>query len=111
AEDGIRDKLVTGVQTCALPISQPSGNFSGMIFLPAFAKKRIGLRRIDIERITVRLEKCDGLSTRPPSPWRPIKTFDDAERRVHCLPHITRGPCHSRNAVGVRENCIAYRRL
>ena len=22
-EDGIRDKLVTGVQTCALPISQP----------------------------------------------------------------------------------------
>src|SRR2546425_3120113 len=30
AEDGIRDKLVTGVQTCALPIclaSSPSGNF------------------------------------------------------------------------------------
>src|SRR2546425_9745628 len=25
AEDGIRDKLVTGVQTCALPISGPSG--------------------------------------------------------------------------------------
>src|SRR2546425_6640561 len=25
AEDGIRDKLVTGVQTCALPISVPSG--------------------------------------------------------------------------------------
>src|SRR5205823_11520196 len=24
AEDGIRDKLVTGVQTCALPICQPS---------------------------------------------------------------------------------------
>src|SRR2546425_9368187 len=24
AEDGIRDKLVTGVQTCALPISRPS---------------------------------------------------------------------------------------
>src|SRR5205823_7499025 len=24
AEDGIRDKLVTGVQTCALPISPPS---------------------------------------------------------------------------------------
>src|SRR5205823_11347266 len=23
AEDGIRDKLVTGVQTCALPISRP----------------------------------------------------------------------------------------
>src|SRR5205823_10409435 len=25
AEDGIRDKLVTGVQTCALPISEKSG--------------------------------------------------------------------------------------
>src|SRR2546425_3922870 len=25
AEDGIRDKLVTGVQTCALPISPASG--------------------------------------------------------------------------------------
>src|SRR5205823_9274522 len=25
AEDGIRDKLVTGVQTCALPISSPPG--------------------------------------------------------------------------------------
>src|SRR5687767_15796636 len=25
AEDGIRDKLVTGVQTCALPISSSSG--------------------------------------------------------------------------------------
>src|SRR5205823_11026920 len=28
AEDGIRDKLVTGVQTCALPISE-SGSHSG----------------------------------------------------------------------------------
>src|SRR5207244_9016334 len=27
AEDGIRDDLVTGVQTCALPISTVSGNF------------------------------------------------------------------------------------
>src|SRR5258708_17931456 len=26
AEDGIRDDLVTGVQTCALPISAPRGN-------------------------------------------------------------------------------------
>src|SRR5205823_11208495 len=25
AEDGIRDKLVTGVQTCALPICEPGG--------------------------------------------------------------------------------------
>src|SRR5207247_3412409 len=28
AEDGIRDPLVTGVQTCALPISEETGNRS-----------------------------------------------------------------------------------
>src|SRR2546429_3759259 len=28
AEDGIRDVAVTGVQTCALPISQPSTRFA-----------------------------------------------------------------------------------
>src|SRR5205823_13748375 len=28
AEDGIRDKLVTGVQTCALPISAQAGGFT-----------------------------------------------------------------------------------
>src|SRR5699024_11970848 len=27
AEDGIRDRNVTGVQTCALPISDPDGEF------------------------------------------------------------------------------------
>src|SRR5438105_5558888 len=29
AEDGIRDPLVTGVQTCALPISPPRGRHAG----------------------------------------------------------------------------------
>src|SRR2546425_8277947 len=29
AEDGIRDKLVTGVQTCALPISRAAGAHRG----------------------------------------------------------------------------------
>src|SRR5258708_22306014 len=29
AEDGIRDDLVTGVQTCALPISNPARRFRG----------------------------------------------------------------------------------
>src|SRR3712207_7076134 len=30
AEDGIRDSGVTGVQTCALPISKPSSPFSSL---------------------------------------------------------------------------------
>src|SRR5258708_17477461 len=32
AEDGIRDDLVTGVQTCALPILSAAFNSSGSIF-------------------------------------------------------------------------------
>src|SRR2546425_7961027 len=35
AEDGIRDKLVTGVQTCALPISRQPGNRSCQTTCPA----------------------------------------------------------------------------
>src|SRR5205823_10239789 len=31
AEDGIRDKLVTGVQTCALPISLAAAKASGLM--------------------------------------------------------------------------------
>src|SRR5690349_25068596 len=48
AEDGIRDLYVTGVQTCALPISEPSaGNFGlfadfFFLYFPIHAKWRIG---------------------------------------------------------------------
>src|SRR5207247_7315848 len=36
AEDGIRDPLVTGVQTCALPISlRRSGDFHPRFYVPA----------------------------------------------------------------------------
>src|SRR5207244_7003462 len=40
AEDGIRDDLVTGVQTCALPISTSSG----LIWLCAVLPKRASTR-------------------------------------------------------------------
>src|SRR3989441_11168981 len=33
AEDGIRDKLVTGVQTCALPISKAESRLAGAAML------------------------------------------------------------------------------
>src|SRR5437660_9248360 len=36
AEDGIRDGHVTGVQTCALPISRPSSRFFSSSSLPVF---------------------------------------------------------------------------
>src|SRR3989441_3734496 len=42
AEDGIRDKLVTGVQTCALPISPHAGYlYSGLTAAHVFARLRL----------------------------------------------------------------------
>src|SRR3989441_9896963 len=55
AEDGIRDKLVTGVQTCALPIS------AGALLVSTDA----ALAGVDIDRGQVLWEKADlgGLPT------------------------------------------------
>src|SRR5687767_15177134 len=44
AEDGIRDKLVTGVQTCALPISPGSGPDGARLFAASRAYHRPGRR-------------------------------------------------------------------
>src|SRR5258708_40063431 len=41
AEDGIRDDLVTGVQTCALPISAPTPKSAPTFAPPANAKRPI----------------------------------------------------------------------
>src|SRR2546425_3805780 len=41
AEDGIRDKLVTGVQTCALPIFEPTADVvSGRFDLSSTGRRR-----------------------------------------------------------------------
>src|SRR5437867_5806670 len=44
AEDGIRDRTVTGVQTCALPISGPNlgGQNSAAIYTTEFCPPRFG---------------------------------------------------------------------
>src|SRR5205823_6922695 len=42
AEDGIRDKLVTGVQTCALPIS-PAGVAARLAIMEAWQKAGVPL--------------------------------------------------------------------
>src|SRR5207248_5568698 len=42
AEDGIRDRTVTGVQTCALPILEPRGNLEGNRLI---VDKSVGVRR------------------------------------------------------------------
>src|SRR5438034_7864772 len=48
AEDGIRDHCVTGVQTCALPISRGGGGVGGgqrVYRLPRRVRVRRGVRR------------------------------------------------------------------
>src|SRR5205823_7200722 len=40
AEDGIRDKLVTGVQTCALPISSDGNNPGGCVRFSRLVSRR-----------------------------------------------------------------------
>src|SRR2546425_8324834 len=51
AEDGIRDKLVTGVQTCALPISIPEATVAW-----AAVASGIAGRIIDVEEYRAELE-------------------------------------------------------
>src|SRR5205823_6981757 len=47
AEDGIRDKLVTGVQTCALPISKASRDAGGDLVADEAAEiRRAGGQRL-----------------------------------------------------------------
>src|SRR5687767_15412658 len=53
AEDGIRDKLVTGVQTCALPISRQNGMSYGT-FMHGLKLAGIELDRKVLADIAVR---------------------------------------------------------
>src|SRR4030067_2992838 len=49
AEDGIRDKLVTGVQTCALPISTIDGTLGDFSWSPDGRKLVCSVRKTDSE--------------------------------------------------------------
>src|SRR5574344_2511730 len=56
AEDGIRDDLVTGVQTCALPILPRTGELN-----PDFVKKALGLSNNE------NYAPCEDVTSRPPA--------------------------------------------
>src|SRR5215216_5013565 len=51
AEDGIRDDLVTGVQTCALPIFREAGIESGQKVEQETAEARVVLGQVVEERL------------------------------------------------------------
>src|SRR5207244_6200992 len=67
AEDGIRDDLVTGVQTCALPISEggvgSTGRDAGDTEVGPPVARGVEARREVPERLVVRLaERVEGLT-------------------------------------------------
>src|SRR2546425_10366938 len=66
AEDGIRDKLVTGVQTCALPISAPGGALHPLRELRQRLLQRLGPGERDAPADDPRLR-----DERQPAPRRP----------------------------------------
>src|SRR3972149_2578787 len=100
AEDGIRDLTVTGVQTCALPISVPR----------AAARSRLSRRRRDARgeairrkrntmgpaRVCPRAQPAHALLQRPPP--RPLKVTHANEvpkKTVFgCLKFVARSPPH-----------------
>src|SRR2546425_7337785 len=77
AEDGIRDKLVTGVQTCALPIWVDDGDGVGLV--EAGQEKEVGA----LAELVVDVAVAAGLlrppgdresvAERPPAPGPPIR--------------------------------------
>src|SRR2546423_13075142 len=77
AEDGIRDKLVTGVQTCALPISARTGKMISHAYL--FTGPR-GVGKTSVARILARA--VNGLKAAEPiSDYMDIIEIDAASNR------------------------------
>src|SRR5256886_10340957 len=74
AEDGIRDLTVTGVQTCALPISRqpnPQGNSLGVVLSPGdlAAAERSGGERSEPQRSAAAAKAgADSLTASRPDP-------------------------------------------
>src|SRR2546421_8743057 len=93
AEDGIRDLIVTGVQTCALPISAPTGPRG-----PVGAGSR---------RLTHRLRGVESPHRvlrplrRVPPAWRSISRQGTKEELSHGRQEIGRAACRERVLISV----------
>src|SRR2546425_1246754 len=93
AEDGIRDKLVTGVQTCALPICSPGGS------PPSGRSGWSGTGRAARTLPPPERERRAGRGPRPPAPEPVARTADpDRQARLNTshvasrtlpVPHFT----------------------
>src|SRR5207245_6909886 len=81
AEDGIRDATVTGVQTCALPISRPRSRQFSFLSLPP--GKRFPLAAVARRRLRALLVKQCPLCRLPHSLTKQVlRTMRSEDRRV-----------------------------
>src|SRR5438105_15689723 len=99
AEDGIRDPLVTGVQTCALPISR--AHQSELHGEPEEARHRAdvaGQPAQALARSEERRVGKEGRSRRPPRPYKTKPTYEGAAPAV-VLPSDKACPGNRRTAV------------
>src|SRR5207244_7322164 len=97
AEDGIRDDLVTGVQTCALPIS-PRSSFSAAIVSAKAIE--IPIRRLPNRPANQQAPRCDDNPRRGAgrlTPQRSCQWERSEERRVGKEGGWRVRECHSRN--------------
>src|SRR6266404_9610645 len=109
AEDGIRDKLVTGVQTCALPISGSAARCPGSrsfvaarqrspaARVAAPAKADLTSRSPQVRALAVRALSAAPADASPPI-WKPAQnpTANRARRRRSAEAYIrVREPAHA----------------
>src|SRR2546429_4953565 len=77
AEDGIRDVAVTGVQTCALPISVPPIT---SVSVDLRAEKKLSANAIDLPGWIAKEAALNGLQSADVLPWHVVVRSE--ERRV-----------------------------
>src|SRR5205823_7569229 len=99
AEDGIRDKLVTGVQTCALPISREGARHG--------VERLVAMRNQRRDVYLPALDQSQGadISGRPAVGLEPARGADRREqRRLAELELAQDAQVHTRMAVSVQQD-------
>src|SRR5205807_6306979 len=96
-EDGIRDYKVTGVQTCALPISERQS------LLALLSARRLALKQLNRPADALRYYRATKVSTVPHLDWEAnIQAGIQAAEKaagVSIAPEIGRASCRERGEV------------
>src|SRR5690625_7759742 len=109
AEDGIRDGHVTGVQTCALPISTASGERLREHVVALWEREQHRLHRIRLAGVrATQLEPADGAPvqqelTGRSAGWQDLEAAMDRARGRFGGATVSRGSTLSSGPVGSRQ--------